>query len=571
MTGIVWGSWNGSSGSGEVAAYDTLSGAGTPNIDVAIGAFTSTAGMPAIQSQADFDSFALSMLVRTTDVNDAGIEAVGIVADDFLGVGGGGDDVITAMNFGDGEFYGRGGDDRLESIFGDANDSLNGGDGNDRLFGADGDNTLIGGAGDDTLFGGLDGETLAGGAGSDTADYLRAEDDVVVNLVATGPQFTGAGSGVDLLSGIENLKGGAHDDNLAGDDKPNLVAGREGADTLWGGDGADTLAGGAGRDRLEGGAGDDWASYADAAGAVSAEMEIHTAATHLEADVELDTLIEVEAIIGGAFSDLLLGDGGRNTLLGGGANDLISGHGEVDVLDGGTGDDTVSGDAGDDVITGFDGADILAGGEGDDTLIGGAGRDTADYRAAAGGVTVKLFAFGGQDTGGDGVDDLLWIESLLGSAYRDVFTGDAEDNRLDGRGGRDALSGGFGADTLIGGAGKDVLNGGAGGDVMSGGVGKDRYVYASLAESQKVDVDLILDLTGEDRILLTDIDANSRKAGNQAFDLVDQLTGKAGQAALVYDAASDRTRLLLDTNGDAKADGTILFAGDHTDFINFAL
>jgi Ca2+-binding RTX toxin-like protein len=581
MVEVVAGFWNEATRVGRVLTYDgPVSSVPGSDFDVAVGAFTGLAGLGEIADEESFDAFALGLLVKTSEVNDAGIAVNHPFARRFVGVGGGGNDTILAQNSEEGQFYGRGGDDWMEAVNDGpgVSDSMNGGDGADLLWGGDGDNTLFGGAGDDTLRGGADADTLLGSAGLDTVTYSRATAGVVVNLLALGPQNTGGSTGVDTLSGFETLRGSAHADNLSGDDKANLVEGGSGDDTLWGADGSDTLDGGPGRDRLSGGMGDeDWVTYAGSTGGMIVDLAADSAAMAADPEGERDTLAEIERVLGSFYGDELRGDDGRNSLLGDEGNDLIVGDdeesvgGDADVLDGGRGDDTIRGGEGDDAISGGEGADLVVGAEGDDTLIGGAGRDTADYRSAAAGVTVRLNLYIDQETGGAGADNLFLIENLLGSAFRDRLTGDAEDNRLDGRGGQDALLGGSGADTLVGAAGKDVLNGGAGGDVMSGGVGKDRYVYASLAESQKVGVDLITDLTSEDRILLTEIDANSRKAGNQAFDLVDALTGKAGQAALVYDAESDQTRLLLDTNGDAKADGAILLAGYHSDFINFAL
>ena len=106
---------------------------------------------------------------------------------------------------------------------------------------------------------------------------------------------------------------------------------------------------------------------------------------------------------------------------------------------------------------------------------------------------------------------------------------------------------------------------------MSGGAGKDRFVYNSIADTFAADADSISDLTAQDRILLTNIDAKADKDGNQAFELVAALTGKSGEAALVYDSGADETELQLDVNGDGVADGLILLEGDQTGFVNFAL
>jgi serralysin len=150
--------------------------------------------------------------------------------------------------------------------------------------------------------------------------------------------------------------------------------------------------------------------------------------------------------------------------------------------------------------------------------------------------------FGGQDTGGAGVDYLVQIENLLGSAFNDTLAGDGGanllsgglgDDLLDGLGGADRMEGGKGDDTfwvddagdrvierpgggvdtvattllsyrltsdvenlsyagtgdfsgtgnelangIIGGAGNDILNGGRGGDTLSGGLGNDTASYA---------------------------------------------------------------------------------------------
>jgi Ca2+-binding RTX toxin-like protein len=80
-----------------------------------------------------------------------------------------------------------------------------------------------------------------------------------------------------------------------------------------------------------------------------------------------------------------------------------------------------------------------------------------------------------------GVDTLLNIENLRGTAYADALTGDAGHNVLEGlaattlRGGpgNDTLWGGDGDDMLRGEAGDDELLGGAGNDLLFGGAGND--------------------------------------------------------------------------------------------------
>lgn len=150
-----------------------------------------------------------------------------------------------------------------------------------------------------------------------------------------------------------------------------------------------------------------------------------------------------------------------------------------DEFRGSTAADIVIGGAGDDVLSGASGDDFLEGGDGEDTLNGGEGFDAASYEFASGGVVVSLILQGApQHTGSDGIDTLVSIEDVIGSAFADALTGDANanylfglasDDALDGQGGDDFLSGDEGADTLIGGAGNDLLDGGDHNDSLSGG------------------------------------------------------------------------------------------------------
>jgi Ca2+-binding RTX toxin-like protein len=386
----------------------------------------------------------------------------------------------------------------IENIFGS--------DLNDHLKGTSGDNMLVGGGGDDVLEGGAGNDTLNGGGGNDTASYASATSGVVVDLALTNTSVpTGhdtGGAGVDTLIFIENLigsnyndtlgswlytsnlSGGGGDDTLipngttlildggsgsdtldvsqysgltidlssghfqlggvidwtfisienllgdngadhfTGDSGDNVLWGKGGDDVLHGGDGNDILDGGAGNDILDGGAGNDTASYADATSLVI--VNLSNIGAHGTEGAGIDTLISIENLIGSNYNDLLTASSSGSTLNGGlGNDDLISGSGN-------------------------------------DTLIGGGGDDTADYSMATSGVTVSLALTGAQNTGGAGVDTLVGIGNLTGSAFADHLTGDDGPNGLFGGAGDDVLSGGGGNDLLIGGAGNDTLNGGAG-------------------------------------------------------------------------------------------------------------
>ncbi|MGZ6015715.1 MAG: S8 family serine peptidase, partial [Phenylobacterium sp.] len=136
-------------------------------------------------------------------------------------------------------------------------------------------------------------------------------------------------------------------------------------------------------------------------------------------------------------------------------------------------DDIVGSDR-DDTLTGFFGPDILEGKGGNDTLDGGASSDTASYESAPTGVNVDLSITGPQNTVGAGIDTLISIENLAGSAYGDVLHGDDRDNALFGNGGDDYLIGGLGS------------------DMLQGGAGNDHFVFNSIAETTVAAPDRIM-------------------------------------------------------------------------------
>lgn len=143
-------------------------------------------------------------------------------------------------------------------------------------------------------------------------------------------------------------------------------------------------------------------------------------------------------------------------------------------LDGGLGNDALIGSGASDILNGGDGNDILVGGTGGDKLNGGKGVDTVDYSTATGTVVVDLNLTDAQDTQGGGKDTLISVETLIGSAFKDVFTGtNAANTFTDTLGGNDRFNGGGGDDVLTierSGSGtmtRVVLNGGDGKDVLT--------------------------------------------------------------------------------------------------------
>ena len=163
---------------------------------------------------------------------------------------------------------------------------------------------------------------------------------------------------------------------------------------------------------------------------------------------------------------------------------------------------------------------------------------------------------------------------VSGGKLDDQFDGSTGNDTIRGNGGNDLINGGDGADTLLGGAGNDsiIADGfGATGaaDRITGGAGRDsitlthdlsadRILYTALADSTVAAHDSINGFEGgRDKADLSAIDANSKLAGNQAFKLVANFTGHAGE--LQYDIINpgtpfDRWSFTADVNGDSKPD-----------------
>lgn len=76
----------------------------------------------------------------------------------------------------------------------------------------------------------------------------------------------------------------------------------------------------------------------------------------------------IENAIGGAGSDMILGNQAANTLAGNGGVDKLTGFGGIDTLDGGQSRDSLVGGGGSDVMIGDAGRDKLSGGRGDDVF-----------------------------------------------------------------------------------------------------------------------------------------------------------------------------------------------------------
>ncbi|MBO3739504.1 calcium-binding protein [Actinoplanes flavus] len=321
-----------------------------------------------------------------------------------------------------------------------------------------------GGAGADVLVGGPRADRLIGGPG--------------VNRIY-------GGAGADRLDGgpdADRIYGEAGDDRLFGDWGDDALSGGVGNDELVGHVGDDREYGGAGddyfyqewdrdldgfpqphsdHDLISGGAGRDKADYSNRVEPVTADSD------GVKGDDggkgERDTLIGIDAIIGGSGNDRLYGTAGADELQGGLGDDTILGYGGDDELIGGSGRNRLDGSAGNDRLTADTGADVL---------LGGPGEDLVDYFERTKPVTVDLDGATGDD-GQAGERDSVGrdVENLRGGHGGDRLTGNAAANKIDGQWGDDVIRVGAGDDAVEGGMGRDQLFGEAGDDYLDVGSG----------------------------------------------------------------------------------------------------
>lgn len=390
----------------------------------------------------------------------------------------------------------------------------------------------------------------------------------------------------------DNGWGTGADDEIRGDSAGQFLWGLAGDDTIRGMGGDDTLAGDLGSDHLDGGAGVDTAVFDAATTGVTVNLASGRGRGNIASG---DTLVRVENVQGSHFSDTLTGDARSNRLEGGRGADTISGGRGQDTILGGRHDDSISGGSGGDLLLGEDGADMLSGGTGKDWLSGGAGDDTLaggpDADRLSGGTGNDTYRVGKGDrveeanSPAGGTDTVLssvsWrltsgVEVLQLTGKKGVSgTGDAGANTLIGNGAANLLRGLRGNDSLDGGAGNDTLSGGAGADQLTGGAGADVFVFDRLSTSTVGAPDMIRGFggagsAGGDRIDLSDLDANTGRAGDQGFSL-----GANGAGSLDVSDQGGDTLIRGDVDGAAGYDFAILIrdgatrAADYTadDFI----
>ncbi|RJF87999.1 calcium-binding protein [Oleomonas cavernae] len=384
--------------------------------------------------------------------------------------------------------------------------------------------------------------------------------------------FTGSNSAEvipDLIIGPVQGIGNDFVDALGGDD---IAIGWSGDDVIRGGAGGDVIIGGllnaAGIITLSG---IDAADYTTSVDGVTIDLSVLISQTLPRLGINIQLNGASQGFGGDAQGDYLVGIVnliGSNT-----GGDTLTGSAAANTMNGQGGDDTLNGGGGNDILLGGAGLDLLTGGAGADSLQGGAFLDSALYGFSPSGVTVNLTT--GTGLGGDAQGDTLTgIENVVGSAFIDVITGDANSNSLQGLGGDDTLNGVGGDDVLIGGAGADILNGGAGTntavyDTSSAGVQIDlstgTTVVGQGGDAQSDQLTDITNLVGSGfNDVLGGTSANNGLNGGLGDDRLtggaggDQLIGGDGLDMILYSASSVGVTVDLGlstaSGGDAQGD-----------------
>ncbi len=200
---------------------------------------------------------------------------------------------------------------------------IDGAGGHDRICGSPGTDSIVGnggndkvdaGGGDDSATGSTGNDTVRGGPGDDLVQGDKGNDDL------------DGGAGADRLEGLNG------DDALDGGDGNDTLVGASGTDKLFAGTGDDVLRGEGNNDLTDGGSGDDIASYSSSSSPVQVDLGVSGGQWTKDG---VDTFTGIEDLVGSAFPDELVGNGGDNRIDGGPGYDDLAGGGGNDTAFGG--------------------------------------------------------------------------------------------------------------------------------------------------------------------------------------------------------------------------------------------
>ena len=415
----------------------------------------------------------------------------------------------------------------------DVSELITGSAGDDRISGLGGNDSLIGGAGNDFI---------DGGEGTDRIQFNGASRGIYVDLAdglskdladfLSGGTADAARVGVDSFTNIERINGTAYGDYLVATGfgvtagARNISTSRNTSNTLWGGRGNDTIVGN----------GDTDLSFGDS---------------------NATSGVEVDLTLGQATS----GYSGVDTILGG----IIS----------------VTGTSFDDYIKGADTnrqGETFNGGAGNDTFEGGGGFESAVYGASQAAVIVDLAA--GLVTGGNdvGVDTLIGIEGVIGSAFADTYDASVYGllasnlNKVEDRGLFNAFEGRAGNDTIIGnGATRIAFNNAQKGVAVSLVEGYALDLVDAIAWQAGSDSTSFLDTAGVGVDQFSGVNNVRGSAygdlligGLRESDQLEQYEGRGGNDTILGGTGYDRANYNLDGLGTTYIldNGIVQFALD---------
>ncbi len=263
------------------------------------------------------------------------------------------------------------------------------------------------------------------------------------------------------------------------------------------------LDGGLGNDTLIGGYGSDTLSYASHNSVTGEHGFISLGASGIGVGeyfnatnqlLEIDTLQDIENVIGSSLVETIVGNAKDN---------------------------------------------ILDGGFGDDRLVGGLGSDTASYISHDGGTTL----LGERDTislGLNGANGSYVRAGFVSTLGRFHFQTVESDVLVGGTQGIENVTGSNHSETINGNELNNVLEGRGGNDIINGGAGDDTYVF----NGSGIGTDTLFDSSGADRITT---DATAFKMAHVGNDL--QITLPTGGFTIRDHFAGKPIESFVDGNG----------------------
>ncbi|WP_137136545.1 calcium-binding protein [Rhizobium sp. FKY42] len=373
----------------------------------------------------------------------------------------------------------------------------------------------------------------------------------------------------EVPPGYEYVPGTPEDDVIIGTDNPEYIYSGDGDDTVAAGGGDDIIIAGSGKgnDSYDGGAGFDTIKFESTQQGTTVDLASQTAAG---AEIDSDTLINIESVVGGSGDDIIIGDDVANRIEAGGGNDD---------LQGGWGSDTY-------VFGSGDGADVIddwADPSSTDVLELGPGISPGSVAVDRGSAVIWdiVLDFGGGDSvtikGGFFVgssvveevrfaDNTVWDVSDLRQIHldqkatggNDTIEGFIDVNDLiHGKEGDDTIYAFSGNDTIYGDAGDDTIFGGEGGDTIIGGAGSD-FIIGDAGS----DVFVLNTGDGEDWI-------NDFEVGVDKIDLssITSIVGFSDLTATAAEWVAGSTWLYTDVNNYVRLEGVALSSLQANDFI----